>query len=131
MRTWIFDALGAIPDIETDAPGGIHQASSLDGSVPEQKPFILFRVGAKTSELEDDEVALALNSLVTIWVHGIPGDYDPIDKLLEKIRLQLSGSGNSIISCRFITESDDLRDPEMGTIMRYTRFQLIHTPEEA
>lgn len=127
MRSWIFDKLST-PVISDDVPGGIHQVSSLEAT-PDEKPFIIYTVGTKTPSLDDGNITVAQEASVTIYVHGIPGDYDPIDELMKSIRgVFESAHDDSVILARFLTESDDLRDPEMGTIMRFIRFQLIHKP---
>jgi hypothetical protein len=55
-----------------------------------------------------------------------------IDAILLQIRQVLeaaaSSASNKLIRAEWLENSEDLADPEMGTILRWCRFRLVHKP---
>ena len=127
MREWLYNKLITLTGFEDL----VFENTSLD-TVPDTKPFIVYSIGNRVTEIEDGDAPIAQNSVANIWVHDNRGTYTAIDATLKDIRALLSNlSEVGIIAARFINESDDLRDPEMNTICRFARYQLVHLAEEA
>lgn len=132
MRTWTHQKLISTPAITALLGEGVDsviQFRSLD-SVPQVKPFLSHRMGVARSIIRDDNATKALTTPLQVWVHDNPGDYLAIDALLEEVRkvLEAAPSSGKFIQARFLEHSEDLADPEMGTILRFSRYLLVHKP---
>jgi len=99
-------------------------------SVPEAKPFVVHRLGLSVPELRDDNRTVTMTTPASYWIHDLPGDYLRIDGIANKIQeiLELSTPDSLVIQANWQDTSEELRDPEMGTILRVVRFRLVHKP---
>jgi len=64
-----------------------------------------------------------------VWVHDDPGSYLFIDAALKALRTAFreQGNDNNIYQTRWLEDSEDLSDDARGTIVKYSRYELIHT----
>lgn len=140
MRIWLHQRLVADPALRDilfagddplpdDAEDSVYGSHSLEG-VPERKPFVVHDMGNDTSErLSDDSTAH--RQFVTIYVHDVGYDYTRIDQVIAELKSLLnnppSAPGFGVMTCHYLETSRDLEDDQMGTIVKYARFQIIGT----
>lgn len=127
LRKWIYDSLSDSPELTSIVSDRIYQATSLL-EVPSVKPFIEYRLGTNFNVLSGDDNPTAISQPLQIFVHDNPGDFariDSIHKLLKTILI--NSSQGDLIRCTWLEDGEDLRDDEMFTIFRYSRYQLIHS----
>ncbi len=128
LRAWLHQSLSSDLTLIGLMKGGFHEAGSLIG-VPNEKPFLVHRLMTNNVQMRDDVQDIARNQYASIWIHDWPGDYEVIDQALDRIALILPGLvSGKIMSARWLENSPDLNDSEMGTIARYARYYFIHTP---
>lgn len=130
-RAWVHDVLSADVDLAALVGARIFQGESLD-SAPKTKPFLIWRFG-NTSP--DNDVPQARRQYVTLYAHdeAKPGEYSRIDKVQDAAIKAMVTAGlshpakkaNKIVAVRFLELSADFDDREMGTILRYSRFQIV------
>jgi hypothetical protein len=68
-----------------------------------------------------------------LWVHDQPGDYGTIDSLIEEIKRVRASlpsktllpdlDQSKLVEVQYLGVTQDLEDPELGTIFRVARFQ--------
>lgn len=124
LRDILFAGDDPLPD---DAEASVYASHSLEG-VPERKPFVVHDMGNATSERLSD-VYSPVRQFVTIYVHDEGYDYIRIDQVIAALRALLDNSpsapGFGVITCHYLETSRDLEDDQMGTIVKYVRFQII------
>lgn len=126
-RTWLFSQLTTgLPALQTIIGTRVYEPTSLDVA-PETKPFLLFRGIAHLSDFRGDDSSITKSETYLIFVHDKPGDYMQIDTVLGLLRQLLDGAvdqANNIIRVTWLEDSEDFRDEDMGTIMKYSRFMI-------
>ena len=127
-REWFYNTVKNDTEIAARIGNRFYQGESLDGA-PRVKPFGVYRFG-NTSP--DNRYRGAERQYATIYWHDLanPGAYEiNIDPLVERSRVLLDNIQGSpvdnVLTCRYLEASSDQDDREMGTILRYVRFQLI------
>lgn len=130
MRVWLNQTLrGHMP--LTDVVGTrIYPTTRIreDESTRElEKPFVVHRIAENRGVLRGNEVDLVKYADVQLFFHDTPGDYMQIDSLIEIVSGlfdQYNDPANNIVRVEWLENSDDFRDDDMGTIMRYSRYQV-------
>lgn len=126
-RQWVYQTLIDGELITPIFGDRVFQGESMD-SAPVTKPFLIYRLGNSSP---DNDVPVARRQYLTVYVHdaGKPGDYTLIDEGCDAVINTLVNAPGSpedhIICARYLETSADFDDREMGTILRYVRFQLI------
>lgn len=125
-RTWVYTQLQADATIATYVGDRVHESTSLQ-KAPGTKPFIMYRTTSDVSDMKGDDVSLTRNKTFLIFVHDIPGDYIKIDLVIDAIHALFENAvdqANNIIRATWLESSEDFRDEDMGTIMRYCRISV-------
>lgn len=126
-RIWLYQKLITAPSLIDFCDDRMFQGESMDGA-PKKKPFLIYRMG-NTSP--DNDVRAARRQYCTIYLHddAQPGDYTRIDQGMNAVVDLLEDCppdpAYHLITARWLENSSDQDDREMGTILRYARFQLI------
>lgn len=126
-REWVYQTLINGSLITPLFGDRVFQGESLD-SAPVTKPFLIYRLGNSSP---DNKVPQARRQYLTVYVHDAakPGDYTKIDEGVDAVINTLVAAPpspeNFLICARYLETSADFDDREMGTILRYVRFQLI------
>jgi hypothetical protein len=129
-RVWLYQLLinaTPITDIFADR---IFQGESMDGP-PQTKPFLIYRFG--NTSADNQLRTAARRQYFTLYVHdeAKPGDYTRIDSaitpLIELLEAAPPAPEYGILEASWLETSADFDDREMGTILRYVRFQLAMT----
>lgn len=139
MRVWLHQrlvsdaALTALlytgaDEVPANAEDAVFESHSLENT-PDHKPFVVHDMGNDTSE-RLAEGHSAHRQFVTIYVHDDKeSDYTLIDQVIQRIKELLdnapSSAGFGIIACHFLETSRDLEDDQMGTLVKYARFQIV------
>lgn len=125
-RKWLYETVKAIPGVNDLAPGGVHAAGSLKGT-PDEKPFIVLRMGVQQSALNDSDAPLVTNQEAIVYVHDQAGTYTRIDNILSIVRTTLVGqvSEETAVACTWQGDSGELSDEFYRTITRNGSFRLI------
>lgn len=109
----------------------VYQRNSFDHEAPpDNPPWIIYAMGV---EGQSGISALrAYTSPVELWVHDVKGDYDRIDRIIDRARIVLEAvsSGEGLTEIRYTGRSHDLEDLDMDTILRFGTFQATYKPEE-
>lgn len=140
MRVWLHqrlvtdpalrDILFATTDVmPADAEDAVFGSHSLKGT-PDRKPFVVHDMGNDTSEgLAEGHPAH--RQFVTVYVHDEGDDYTLIDQVIKQLKVLLDNApqnaGFGVITCHYLETSRDLEDDQMGTIVKYVRFQIVGT----
>jgi hypothetical protein len=109
-------------------PGGVHQSTSLNAS-PHLKPFIMYRQTSDVGNFRGDDGEQARSNGYMIFVHDVPGDYLKIDDVMEQLKTlfqDIVDQANGVVKSFWLETSDDIRDDDMGTIMKFARVQVIY-----
>lgn len=131
-RSWVFQTLeGATVD---DAPLALLSAEDVYGAgslvtPPEQKPFLIIRMG---NEDRGPFPGVSRGRCV-LWAHDEPGDYLAVDQALRAAQRALCGDGATEgqvvaaggVGIRWMGNSEDLTDPDLGTICRNSTYDLL------
>lgn len=127
-RIWVYDTLRQGSAIVPRFADRIFQGESMDGA-PATKPFIVYRMGNSSP---DNRLHIARRQYFTIYVHdaAMPGAYelnvDPgIADVIDLFSAAPPAPTYHILEARYLEHSSDQDDREMGTILRYVRFQII------
>jgi len=129
MRTVLYQTLIGQPDFTDLVPGGVHEIGSLVSTkLPTHRPFAVLRVSFTQQRIR----RLGKVTYAAVWVHDNVGTYSNIDAALVQARkaLENAPSADNFLEARWIEESVDFRDDDLGTIVRYSRFQMFHTTRE-
>lgn len=126
-RVWVYQTLIAAEPLTNIFGDRMFQGESLDGA-PKTKPFLIYRMG-NTSP--DNDLHVARRQYLTVYCHdeAQPGDYTRIDEGIQTVMDVFQAAPPApeyhLLECRWLENSSDQDDREMGTILRYARFQLI------
>lgn len=125
-RSWAVQRMMNDATLTSLVTGGIHESTSLNGA-PASKPFIMYRVIAHRPDLRGDDSNKANKETFLFHVHDVPGDYMRIDNVLLRIKALFSAVSEGDVICgEWLEDSEDFRDEDMGTILRYSRVQLTY-----
>lgn len=121
MREWIYTTLNNHIELGNLVASRIHQSSDVT-SVPEN-PFVLYTMGLRTNA----RVSTASRWPLQVWAHDKLGSYLRIDEILGHVKNALLTTPPSaeLLQVHWLEDSGDLRDDEMRTITRFSRFQLV------
>lgn len=128
-RTWFYQRMVNDVSLNTDIGGRIYQDTSIreDESTRQLvKPFIVYRVWGLRPEFRGDDSDQHAREVFQVFAHDIPGDYLRIDRILSKLHTlfaDVRDQDTGAIS-EWLEMSEDFRDSDMHTIMRYCRIQV-------
>lgn len=127
-RVWLYQTLVNAPAVTDWCGDRIFQGESMDGP-PATRPFLIYRFGNTSADNQLREAAR--RQYFTLYFHdeAKPGDYTRIDAGISAVVPLLEGAPPSpehgIMETHWLETSADFDDREMGTILRYVRFQVI------
>lgn len=127
-RVWLYQTVKDAAPITDFVEDRIFQGESMDGP-PHTKPFMIYRFG--NSSADNQLRQAARRQYLTIYVHdeAKPGDYTRIDQIITALIPVIENAPPApeygIMEAHWLETSADFDDREMGTILRYVRFQLI------
>lgn len=129
-RVWLHQTLLGDATLVGMVPGGFASTTHQEVT-PALKPFLIHRVLAHrpATRGDDDDITRAESFL--LFVHDVPGDYMKIDDILARMKVLLQNYKNAeqgIARVTWIEDSEDFRDEDMGTILRYSRYQVRYQP---
>lgn len=129
-RTWVYQRMIGDTSI-TDVVGNrIYQDTRMredEATRVYQPPFIVYRSWGVRPEMRGDDTQLVKREVFQAFVHDTPGDYLKIDALCDNLFILFSDiedQANDIVRAEWLEMSEDFRDIDMHTIMRYVRFQV-------
>lgn len=128
LREWVVGRLTNYAPMTNLIGDRLTLGSSLT-EIPGIKPFAIYRVGTSTADLRGDGTTRVMTTPIQLYFHDEPGDYGKIDNMLRFTRAVLEGGSSrehGIIACEWIEDSEDLRDDEFHTNLRWARYQVIH-----
>jgi len=129
-RAWFYQEMANDVAFMADVPGGVHGSTSLQ-KAPEQKPFIMYRAIAHRPRNRGDDEDVTREETFLLFVHDVPGSYMKIDDLLAQLRTKYvnrKDTANGVARCFWVEDSEDFRDEDMGTILRYARITVRYLP---
>lgn len=130
LRQWIFSTLTGHTDLTDIVGDRIWLATSLT-DIPQTKPFLIYRLGIALGPLRGDGRTKALDRPLQLFAHDDVGDYQRLDDMLKMCRELLDGGSSKqhgVTACEWFEDSEDLRDDEFHTNVRYSRYQIKITP---
>lgn len=101
----------------------IYQSTSLDAA-PHEKPFIMYRQTSDVQTVRGDDGDRVRQVGYMIFCHDLPGDYMQIDTMIDRLKFLFGDTVDQpqgIVRSEWVESSEDLRDEDMGTIIRYAR----------
>jgi hypothetical protein len=125
-RSWVYGRMNNDATLTALIPGGVHASTSLD-KTPASKPFIMYRVIAHVPDMRGDDTRQTESESFLIFAHSAPGDYLAIDAILARLKVLFDNvvdQANNIVRSTWIETSEDFRDEDMGTILKYCRIQV-------
>lgn len=126
-RNWVFDTLNQDAAINQFVTGRVFQSTSLS-TTPHQKPFIMYRQTSDVIAVKGSDHEEVRNIGYLIFVHDIPGSYSRIDLVMQLVKARFADTKYppaGVIRSTWIDTSDDQRDEDMGTIMKFARIQVV------
>jgi len=110
-------------EVDTALTCPVYQGGAVPDPTP-ARPFAVVRFGNRMST-----IPTACRLSIMVWVHDDPGSYLFIDAALKALRTAFreQGNDNNIYQTRWLEDSEDLSDDARGTIVKYSRYELIHT----
>lgn len=149
-RAWVYDRMATDPtllltigtSVTTDpmeTPGDpsddvttvtprVYQSTSINAA-PHLKPFIMYRQTSDVQSFRGDDGDVIRQKGYMIFVHDTPGDYMRIDTLIGRLRVlfgDVVDQAEGIVRSTWLETSDDLRDEDMGTILKYGRILVTY-----
>lgn len=125
-RVWVYERMQSDPSLALEVGDRIHSSTSLKVA-PHVKPFIMYRNTSRLPDLRGDDGNRTKTDNYMILAHDDPGDYMRIDRILahlERLFGDVVDQPNGIIRATWFETSDDWRDDDMGTIMKYGRVEV-------
>jgi hypothetical protein len=110
---------------------GVTGDATLNGDVdtPDGRPFLNLKWGTETPAFRETTTVTAG---LDIWVHHEPWDYDPINKILARLRVVLqalgaarSPDGSEVQVVTWQGNGPDLQDDGHRTIVKVGSFQVV------
>lgn len=129
-RVWLYETISNDDALLALVPAdNIYGGGSLLAP-PETKPFLVIRL-----EPEDPGPFPGVSrQRASLWAHDEPGDYMRIGSVLRACRAALVGSGATVgqvvnaagaVAASWQGDSGDLADPDYGTILRTSSYDLM------
>lgn len=101
---------------------------------PQVRPLMILRWQAISRGIESADPSPVNQRILTVWVHDDRnrGDYDRIDDALRRVRtlmesvvgVNVGEPGAWLSGVRWEGDTDDVDDPDMGTLSRSSQFRL-------
>lgn len=129
-RVWLYQRMLNDPTLQGFISSRIFQ-STMVTEAPKIKPFVMYRQTSDLGFFRGDDGHQVKRNGFMVFVHNIPGDYMLIDDIVEVINNLFDNAidqPNGIIRSDWVETSDDLRDEDMGTIMKFIRLQITYRP---
>lgn len=127
-RTWVYQRMVNHAPLMLLVPGGIYQTTAVEHT-PHFKPFIIYRSTSDVPFMRGDSRDQIRRSGYMLFAHDVPGDYLAIDAIIEELKVlfqDTNDQANGVIESLWLETSDDIRDDDMGTILRFGRVQITH-----
>lgn len=129
MRQFVYETLSGNAPIQAVVADRVFQGESM--LVAEMAhPFLVYRIGNETNELFSEDTLRPHRVFFQVYIHDRGGDYMRIDDLVKLVIDALVGGpypAYKILRVNYLETSRDLDDAEMGTILRYVRFQAVRS----
>lgn len=134
MRTWIYRSLIAVEweGIQlADNSERISQTSRM--TEISEFPYLYYREGTRRGELHTIETP-AITTPFQVFAHDRPGDYLRLDSMMARLRTLFTMNPPVVPDERFISSTwlevsgDVPQDPQTGSISKFIRCQVVHTP---
>lgn len=128
-REWVYQRVQADAAITADVDDRVFPATRIredESTRSLVKPLIVYRVWGLRPEFRGDDGDIAPREVFQFFVHDTPGDYLKIDRILTNLHTlfaDVRDQSQGIIS-EWLEMSEDFRDNDMHTIMRYCRIQV-------
>lgn len=125
-RIWVYEQMQNSATLQALVPGGAHASTALEHT-PHLKPFILYRQTSDVAFFRGDQRDQHRRTGYMIFAHDVPGDYLVIDDIIEELKILFQDThdpANGIVESLWTETSEDHRDDDMGTIMKYARIQI-------
>lgn len=125
-RVWLYSRMQSDAALAVEVGDRIYSTTSLDNA-PHIKPFIMYRQTSDLPGIRGNDKNVTKTANYMILVHDDPGDYMRIDRILhhlERIFDDVEDQSEGIIRATWYESSDDWRDDDMGTIMKYARVEI-------
>lgn len=127
-RTWTYQRMATDATLVALVPGGIHQTSAVEHT-PVLKPYLIYRQTSDVPTMRGDGIEQHRTLGYMIFAHDVPGDYLLIDAIIERLKdlfMDVVDQANRVVKSLWIETSDDVRDDDMGTIMKFARIQVTY-----
>lgn len=129
-RVWVHQRMTTNAPFMALIPGGAASTTAQEVT-PDSKPFIIHRSLAHRPSTRGDDNDITRAESFLIFVHDVPGDYLKIDNIIKELKTLFNNAkdeASGIARCTWVEDSEDFRDEDMGTILRYSRFQIRYLP---
>lgn len=106
----------------------VYQSTSLNAA-PHEKPFIMYRQTSDVQNFRGDDGDVIRQKGYMIFAHDVPGDYMRIDTVIDRLRVlfgDVTDQAEGVVRSTWLETSDDLRDEDMGTILKYGRILVTY-----
>lgn len=129
-RSWLYQTMVNDSTLMALLPGGVHQTTAIKAS-PEEKPFVIYRTIAHRPGNRGDDLDVNRIENFLVFVHDVDGDYLKIDAILLRLKALFVNAKDveAKVGCvSWLEDSEDFRDEDMGTILRYSRLSIRYLP---
>lgn len=127
-RSWVYQRILTDVALNLLITQRVYQSTRLNAA-PHLKPFILYRSSSDIEVIRGDDGDVCRAQGFMIFAHDIPGDYTQTDVMighLQRLFKDTTDQANGVVRSRWVETSEDFRDDDMGTIVRYARIQVTY-----
>lgn len=127
-RTWAYQRMANDATLMALLPGGVHQTTAVEHT-PHEKPYIIYRQTSDTSRFRGDDGDQSRTNGYMLFAHDVPGDFLKIDAIMDRLKVlfqDIVDQANGVIRCVWVETSDDIRDDDMGTILKFGRIWVTY-----
>lgn len=110
---------------------GVTPEATLSGDVdtPDGRPFLNLKWGQDDVSFQE---CLTVKTPLSVWVHHTPGDFDPINKILTRLRILLpsiqaviGADGSEVQVITWQGNGPDLQDDGHRTIVKVGNYLVV------
>lgn len=111
----------------------LFSSSLVEGMAPPRRPFVVVTLStdqpyAGVAERMAPNYSEPHTQYVQVWAHNEPGDMELVDDVIAQVKNAfgnaLPQAAENFLQALFLNDSEDQTDPELGTVMRFTRWQF-------
>jgi len=127
IRSWVYGKMTGHSPLTTLVGSRIYESSMLQETPT--KPYIMYKMFVTQAEMMGDDRPKVFNQSMQVFVHDVPGDFLRIDDIIRILKDLFHNASDKLAGVeivRWLDSSEDFKDSDMGTIIRFIRFRILY-----